>query len=381
MTERSLTDKGGRMEESLRDYFLELGYFVVRGAKFKFEEFDVTDVDLWLYQRTSTFSRERFNVDIKNRKTPQALERIFWAKGLQKCLGLNGAMVATTDTRSAIKDFGDQNSVTILDGTLLSKLRNRYQPAKRLAEEDWLAAIRADRIDRLGGEWLDRISLSKSRILSQFDFDGLNGHLNDTLYFSEQILTVPHRREWACRLFYLSLSLALVTADYVIRDFAFIERAKQIEVLNDGLRFGTLGPKGAERIFSGAARIAAGYLRDKNIRPAELVKYLKSESLKLPVELLSEFLIKISQSKGLFDNARALEAIAYGVDFVSPNALGSDQRGIISAILDFHDVDRKVFFDTFGGTATEEPPTTSKAQIELKIDSSDRPPENKRSGS
>ena len=40
--------KGSDAEELLREYFLGLGYFVVRGAKLRFMGDDVTDVDLWL---------------------------------------------------------------------------------------------------------------------------------------------------------------------------------------------------------------------------------------------------------------------------------------------------------------------------------------------
>ena len=38
------SDKGGKMEEALREYFLDLGYYVVRGIKYSFDGFDVTDI-------------------------------------------------------------------------------------------------------------------------------------------------------------------------------------------------------------------------------------------------------------------------------------------------------------------------------------------------
>ena len=59
--------KGPMAEESLRNYFLSIGYYVVRGVKFKFRCFDVTDVDLWLYSRKTPLNRERACVDIKNK--------------------------------------------------------------------------------------------------------------------------------------------------------------------------------------------------------------------------------------------------------------------------------------------------------------------------
>ncbi|WP_193784064.1 hypothetical protein [Yersinia enterocolitica] len=43
--------KGYATEEMLRNYFIGMGYYVVRGCKFKYNKFDVTDVDLLLYGR------------------------------------------------------------------------------------------------------------------------------------------------------------------------------------------------------------------------------------------------------------------------------------------------------------------------------------------
>src|ERR1700722_10288241 len=114
-----IPDKGGRSEELLRDYFLESGFFAVRAVPVMFEGIDVSDIDIWLYIRPSPISRERVNVDAKNKATPKALERILWAKGLQSILGLERCIVATTDKRLAIKKYGAQHDVLVLDGSFL----------------------------------------------------------------------------------------------------------------------------------------------------------------------------------------------------------------------------------------------------------------------
>ena len=49
-------DKGYKMEELLRNYFLQAGYYVIRGVPFVYEGFDVTDIDVWLYGRASSVS-------------------------------------------------------------------------------------------------------------------------------------------------------------------------------------------------------------------------------------------------------------------------------------------------------------------------------------
>ena len=49
--------KGELLEEKLRSYFLNNGYYVVRGAKYSYKGHDITDIDLLLYGRVSSLSR------------------------------------------------------------------------------------------------------------------------------------------------------------------------------------------------------------------------------------------------------------------------------------------------------------------------------------
>lgn len=87
-------------------------------------------------------SRERVNVDIKNKKTPQALERIFWAKGLQTVLGLDSCVVATTDGRPDVRDFGLQHDVKVLDGKFLARLtKSAKSQQDRISEEEFLREL------------------------------------------------------------------------------------------------------------------------------------------------------------------------------------------------------------------------------------------------
>jgi hypothetical protein len=173
MTDQSL--KGPAAEEALRNYFLSIGYFVVRGCKFRYDRFDVTDVDLLLYGRSSALHRERINVDIKNKKTPQALERAFWAKGLQTVLGLDACIVATTDSRPDVRAFGLEHGVTVLDGAFLSRLvkSGRSQQA-RIPEEALLQQLEKESLGKLGGDWRGRYEVGKSRLLDSLSFDGCN---------------------------------------------------------------------------------------------------------------------------------------------------------------------------------------------------------------
>lgn len=344
MTEIAIADKGGIMEEVLRQYFLDQGYYVVRGARYVFTGIEITDVDLWLYQRTSSFSRQRFNVDIKNKRTPQALERILWARGIKESLRLDGVLVATTDSRALLRDFGERNGVTILDGILLSKLKKRYSGcSQRLFEEEFLSLISGEAKDRLSTDWIDRLDHAKSRVLTQLDFDGCNALIDHLFYFAEQMQTAPVRAITACRCFYLILSLTMITLDFIARDFALIERSLQVERLNDGFRFGTMGRAGAEKMLAMASSMVAAS-KSRQTKQREVLKELKDQSMQLPVDILTEFILKINHGKNLFEVALGFERFAYSRTFSAPNSIHPDYRSVIGVLLDFHQIDRKEFF-------------------------------------
>lgn len=95
--------KGYELEEILKSYFWQAGYFAVRGVPFRIEDEDVTDIDIWLYERPAASTRRRMIVDVKNKRSPKASERVIWTAGLQKALGVDGAIVATTDRRLATR--------------------------------------------------------------------------------------------------------------------------------------------------------------------------------------------------------------------------------------------------------------------------------------
>ena len=207
--------------------------------------------------------------------------------------------------------------------------------------------------------------------------------MNDCCFFVEQALAVSHRSEAACRLVYLALSLILVTIDFLTRDFAFSEKPVQIGVLNDGFRYGTSGRKVAEKVFAVAGRLIASSSGKRNARDAEYASHLRNEAQGIPVEVLTEFIIKHNSGATLFDLARSFETLTYSRQFIAPIVIGSENRGFIGAVLDFFGIDRQRFFAVFvpvdlkgiATAVTSEPkqgiqlePQLSTEQLEMKIE-------------
>lgn len=330
--------KGELMEELIRNYFINSGYFVARGVKYRYENNDITDVDLFLYGRSSSVTRQRINVDIKNKKSPQAFERILWANGVRELLKFDSCIVATTDPRPVIHKFGQIHNTIILDGIFLSKLRSSSH-LNRLTEEELTSTFAKYKSYKTFGnkDWRYIYEESKSRLLSEQDFSGFNTALSNLSYFIDKIITDSQKREIATRMSYLIISHLLITIDFILKDVAFLDSKEKERKLSDGFKFGNLGRDGVDKIISIAVQISG------NKSANAFLKSIES----LPIEILKDFFSKNENAKNLFVWAREFERIGFNKQFLSPESLDSPLKGFISLFLDYLEIERKKFFSLF----------------------------------
>jgi len=338
------SDKGSKAEELLRDYFLDSGFFAVRAVPVMYEGVDITDLDIWLYLRPSPISRERVSVDAKNKSTPKALERILWAKGLQTILGLERCIVATTDKRPSVKQYGVQHDVLVLDGSFLARLANRQSGDNRgrFTEEEFVELLGTGRDDKLLGNWKGRITTARGQLLTHLEFDGCNSWLADVSYFIEQS-SISARQETACRLVYLVTAYLLIGLDFSIRTLAFEEVEVRRKALEDGFRYGSRGRGRTEDALSLATQLIATYAPESKAIGTKLRNELLREFEKMPVEILGEFFSKNENARELFNLARSLESRAYSRTFVSPGNLEPQAQAVFGVLLDFFGIDRRTF--------------------------------------
>lgn len=333
MAEQTNTNKGLRTEEVLRNYFLDMGYYVVRGVKFNYKGNTITDIDLWLYHKNSLLSRERINVDIKDRKRPQAAERLLWTKGIQDVLGLNACIVATTDRMPYIKEFGQQYGMTVLDGEFLSKLKKRDYP-NRFTEEEFQKVITPNSPPKGVESWYERLQRSQNRLLTELDFSGFNGTLEEVRFFLERTLTDSRRQNILIRCLYLTISHLLITLDFIQQRALFLEENKRKEFLNHGFRYGELGKEGMERFVDIATKITGS--------PKKSVEQTLFDSYEsIPTKVLSDYFSRNEVLKNLFKNAKEFEVLAYDKDFKPIKSLEKDLLSLIYLMADFFKIERK----------------------------------------
>jgi hypothetical protein len=344
--EPSIT-KGYKMEELLRNYFLESNYYVARGVPFVYEKFNVTDIDLWLYTRTSSVSREIAIVDIKNKKTPQAIERIFWVQGLKQAIKATNAIVATTDKRQEVKDFGRDLGVLVLDGAFLSKLEIRFGKSLslRLSDEEFYSKINEYALEKLDGGWKGRISHCKSLLSKGLSFDNCNEWLTQAKFFAEQVITKPKQRETSLRCLYLICSFIAITIDFVLKEFSFIEQSERINLITEGFTYGSKGNVGMKKVLNVSMGLVEQYVNDGAAISNQVRVSIERQLSAMPTNILGEYFSKIEVVMTIFKVAREFEQLSMQRTFSSHTIASVELRGMLACFLDYWGVDRLQFSD------------------------------------
>ncbi|NKQ10644.1 hypothetical protein [Pseudomonas sp. SST3] len=341
--------KGYIAEELLRSYFSKSGYYVVRGVPFTYEGFDVTDIDLWLYSRASSVSREITIVDAKNKKTPQAIERIFWAKGLQKAVGATNVIVATTDRRPEVKNFGNELDVVVLDGSFLARLGSRegLNPL-RLSDEEFFSRIAEYSLSKLDGDWKWRMRFCKGLLSRGLTFDSCNAWLEHAKFFAQAAIENPLQREIALRCLYFICSLVALTIDYLLKDLAFVEPNERSAILEEGFTYGSRGKSGLKKIMG----IALGLVEEHATEGATTARQVRlsvdKQLAALQADILGSYFSRPEVGKNLFNTAKEFEQLSMQRQFTTHSQASTDLKSMFYCLLDHWSIDRTLMADRQG---------------------------------
>lgn len=341
------TNKGHVMEEALRDYFLSAGYYVVRGVPFIYKGFDITDVDLWLYGRASSVSREITIVDIKNKNTPKAIERIFWVQGLKQATRATTAIVATTEKRPEVKEFGRELGVLVLDGSFLSKLtKSSGYAAKRFGDEEFTSLIDDYTLGKLDGDWKGRIHLCKSLLSQGLSFDSCNEWLFHAKFFAEQTIMKPTQRMTSLRCVYLLCSFVAIAVDFSLKELSFLDQTERCTLIKDGFTYGAKGSAGMRKVLNVAMGLVEQYATDGAVISKQVRSSVEAQLCSLNTIILGEYFSKKDVAKSLFTVAKELEQLAMQRNFSLHSNASLELRAFLSCLLDYWGIDRVMFTES-----------------------------------
>ncbi|WP_426231070.1 hypothetical protein [Pararhizobium sp. DWP3-4] len=341
-------EKGYRLEELLRAYFLRSSVYVVRGVPLQFDGEDMTDVDLWLYERPTGSSRRRQIVDAKSRNKPKAIERLLWTKGLKELLDVDGAYIATTDRRPILKEMSRRLGVSVLDGADLARMgeSDKILFPDRLDEEDLNNAIRqVDRARRTKDLQLGYLDL-KSALVDQFGAGTVNralDHFSSFLSFLTSSHPSGDAAGVALRLCFLAASIAAVAMDFSLAKVSFKSGEERKKALLNVIRYGDEDEARGLAKVRVAAALVEQYAPNGGAVARAMTNAIRAGYDKIPAEIISDHVLNHLRNESLFKLARDLEFRAFTRELAGFDSLSLDEKAYLGALIDFVGGDRRAF--------------------------------------
>jgi hypothetical protein len=333
--------KGMLLEEVVRAYFAKQGFFALRGVLLRYGRDDVTDVDIWLYARHSASVRTRVVIDVKNKKSPHALERVLWTKGLQAITGADRAIVVTTDSGSHIAKFGYEQKVIVLTKTFLDRLQKTLALEERLTWEEFVAAVRQYSAQKTDGDWVRHLEDAKSGLISLPGFPAFNKAIGAFAFFAERIETRPHYREQATRCALFCASVACIALDTALERVVFEEGPARYKAIADGVTYGDVGDGRIQRSIGDVLSLIEESMENGRVVARQAKEQIDRRFGTVRADILAEYFSREHNASQLVAIARELEATAHQRLAPDNSSLSPDARGLLGVMADFAQVRRQ----------------------------------------
>ena len=356
--------KGADLEELARAYFARQGFIAVRSVSIQFEEEEVTDVDVWLYGRQGAGTRTRGLVDVKDKKSPKAFERVLWVRGMQLALGCDRAFVATTDASPKVTRFAQQQKVALVPALYLR--RPVESKTDRLSLEELTANIQEFSAHKQDGDWLKQIANAKSALVSLSPYPAFNRAISAFRFFAERAATRPQHREQALRGAYFAASLASMALDSASERLVFEEKAVRHKLLYAGVTYGDVGDGRVKSSINTVLEVIATGVKNGKVIARQTSDAIDEMFSGLRAEIVAEFFAKDENSQLLFPVARELEAKAHARSRSELTALSVEAKAVLGVFADFVGAKRTALFSADFASGSADAKSVSSISSEQK---------------
>ena len=340
-----MTQKGPNFEEIVRAFFDWQGSFALRGISYRYENEQVTDIDVWLYSRQSASARIRTIVDVKNKRSPKAFERILWVRGMQQALGCDRAVVATTELNAKISKFAHQQKVALLTKEFLNRLQNRLDTTNRLTLEQFLGNIQRYKEHKQDGDWLRRISDAKSALISLQGYPAFNKAIAEFSFFAERVETRPHHREQALRGAYLTAALACIALDSALERVVYDDQASRYRAIADGVTYGDAGDASVQRSIDTVLEVIAEGMENGRVISRQAQDALNKMFENVRADIIAEHFTKERNASVLVPVAKELDDRAHRMNPIEIQTLSPEAKSILGLYADFVQAKRGVLLN------------------------------------
>lgn len=375
MTSKKTGKKGFETEELLRSYFLEAGFFVVRGIILENAGDTLTDIDLWIYERSTTLARRRTIIDIKDNQDPKAAERLFFIKGLAEVLRVEGAGVATSDGRASLRDFARKNSVLWLDNWDIQRLKTsqKLNSSHRITEElmrQMVSLVDKDFASKAISSVYNGI---KNSIANRFGPSCANTALEGAGVFARLTVEAHPNSDVAIvagRLTYFAISVAAAALDFYSAETALRPYSDRLVSFTKAIRYGDSSSQTDERLKW--TEMAIREYAPGGIGTAAAVREGFEQALQsVPAEGFAQVVVKLAASSELFRLARAMEDAAFSINVPCFDELEIGEKSLLAAVLDFVGIDRARFADAWEGTGELREQALNTRGVDTDLDAED----------
>lgn len=351
--------KGAGLEELARAYFARQGFVAIRSVSIEFEDEEVTDIDVWLYGRQGQAVRTRALVDVKDKKSPKAFERVMWARGMQLALGCERAFVTTTDNSQKVARFAHQQTVSLLTAAYLRHWVGDDVLNDRLSLEELHGSIQLFAGQKQDGDWIRQIAAAKSAVVSLAPFPAFNKTMSSFRFFSERAATRPQHREQALRGVYLSAALACVALDAGLEKLAFEQSPARHQMLYTGVTYGDAGDNRVKNSIDTVLSVISKGVNNGRVIARQAADALDHMFTSVRAEIIAEFFAKEQNSSYLFPVARELEARAHARNRADLTALSIEAKAVLGVFADFVGAKRKALLSSDFEAAPAAPSATT----------------------
>jgi len=343
--------KGFETEELIRKYFLQAGFFVQRGLPLNYENSELTDIDIWVYERSATLSRRRLIVDVKDKVRPHAAERLFFVLGLSHLIGVESAGVATTDRNPSLRVLAQKHKVIWINGDDIKRLKSSQPLARmeRLSEEQFLKLIQALDKARGGKHCITSYLNGKSALADRFGVASANHCLDQTCRFAQQVIKSHPKSSSAetfGRLTYILAALSAASFDFSSADMALRPTKERLKAMQNAIKYGADKKSLDERLDWTEAAIR-NFVSEGNMIAKQVRSRFIDSMENIPAEDFAEIIINMSHGSRLFDAARGLEHAAFSHVLPTLDQLPIEAQGYLGAILDFSGIERRLFRESW----------------------------------
>jgi hypothetical protein len=350
-------EKGYLLEEVLRAYFLRAGMFAVRGVPLQFDGEDLTDIDIWLYERPTGSSRRRQIVDAKSKLKPKAIERLLWTRGVYELLQVDGAYVATTDTRPALKEISSRLGISVLDGADLKRMAESEKVLflDRLVEEDLDVLIKSVDKGRRSKELQVQYQDLKATLIDQFGAGSVNRALEHFAVFSRNLLAShpsSAAAEITLRLAYIAASFVAITLDYALAKVAFKSADERRNTILNVIRYGDEDESAGTEKIRVAAALVERYAPNGRSVSQSMLNAIREDFKNVPAEIIVDHILVQLKGDALFRLGRSLEFSGFSKNLRCFDDLTTDEKSFLGILMDFVFIERTKFADAWRSNIT-----------------------------